>query len=110
MVSALGVAGRWWKRLGADRRVAQRDELLAQFRLGDVAARKVGSSPYGKQRLLEIAMALAANRACCCSTNRWPAFPAPSAARSSKPSPRSGDVSVLLIGTTWTSCSGSLGG
>ncbi|MBX3591455.1 MAG: ABC transporter ATP-binding protein [Burkholderiaceae bacterium] len=56
----LGVAGRWWKRLGADRRVAQRcDELLAQFRLGDVAARKVRELPYGKQRLLEIAMALA---------------------------------------------------
>jgi len=56
----LGVAGRWWRRLGADRRVAQRcDELLGRFRLADVAARKVRELPYGKQRLLEIAMALA---------------------------------------------------
>src|SRR5690606_19648721 len=38
----LGVAGRWWRRLGADRRVAQRcDELLAQLRLADVATQAV---------------------------------------------------------------------
>ncbi|MCD6733974.1 MAG: ABC transporter ATP-binding protein [Burkholderiaceae bacterium] len=56
----MGAAGRWWTRLGADRRVAQRcDALLGQFRLDDVAGQKVSQLPYGKQRLLEIALALA---------------------------------------------------
>ncbi|MCL4184675.1 MAG: ABC transporter ATP-binding protein [Burkholderiaceae bacterium] len=58
--SQLGMAGRWWRALGADRRVAQRCEaLMVQFRLDDVAQRRVGELPYGKQRLLEIALALA---------------------------------------------------
>jgi len=56
----MGAAGRWWTRLGADCRVAQRcDALLGQFRLDEVAGQKVSELPYGKQRLLEIALALA---------------------------------------------------
>jgi branched-chain amino acid transport system ATP-binding protein len=56
----LGIAARWWCPLGSDPRVAQRCEsLLGRFGLGDVADRRVGELPYGKQRLLEIAMALA---------------------------------------------------
>ncbi len=56
----LGIAQRWWRALGADARVARRcDELLGQMRLGDVAGQCVSELPYGKQRLLEIALALA---------------------------------------------------
>jgi len=56
----LGIAQRWWRPLGADARVARRCEaLLAQLRLEDVADRRVAELPYGKQRLLEIALALA---------------------------------------------------
>ena len=56
----LGISARWWRRLGADRRVAPRCEtLLQQFHLDDVATQRVGSLAYGKRRLLEIATALA---------------------------------------------------
>ncbi len=55
-----GLAGAWWRRLGADPSVARRCEaLIERFHLGDVAERRVGELPYGKQRLLEIALALA---------------------------------------------------
>ena len=56
----LGIGGQWWKRLGADARVAPRcDTLLRQFRLDDVAEQPVQHLAYGKRRLLEIATALA---------------------------------------------------
>ena len=58
--SRLGNAGRCWRPLGSDARVAQAcDRLLAQFRLEDVMHQKIARLPYGKRRLLEIAMALA---------------------------------------------------
>ncbi len=58
--SRLGIAQRWWRPLGADPRVAKRcDELLASMHLADVAEQRVRELPYGKQRLLEIALALA---------------------------------------------------
>ena len=56
----LGIGGQWWKRLGADPRVAPIcDTLLRQFRLDDVADQQVQHLAYGKRRLLEIATALA---------------------------------------------------
>jgi len=56
----LGIAAQWWRRLGADPRVAPLcDTLLKQFHLDDVCAQQVSHLPYGKRRLLEIATALA---------------------------------------------------
>jgi branched-chain amino acid transport system ATP-binding protein len=56
----LGIGGQWWRRLGADPRVAPVcDTLLRQFRLDDVADQPVQHLAYGKRRLLEIATALA---------------------------------------------------
>ena len=56
----LGIGAQWWKRLGADERVAPLCEtLLRQFHLDDVQDQKVGQLAYGKRRLLEIATALA---------------------------------------------------
>ena len=57
-----GQSAGWWRALGTgrDRRVAEScDRLLGQFHLGDVMNQKVASLPYGKRRLLEIAMAIA---------------------------------------------------
>jgi branched-chain amino acid transport system ATP-binding protein len=63
---ALAVAGRvdaarrWWRPLGADVAIASECEaLLAQFRLQDHADRQTRELPYGKRRLLEIALAVA---------------------------------------------------
>ena len=58
----LGAGADWWRALGTgrDRRVADRcDRLLAEFHLVDVMNRKVALLPYGKRRLLEIALAIA---------------------------------------------------
>jgi branched-chain amino acid transport system ATP-binding protein len=56
----LGISAGWWRRLGADARVAPRcDTLLKQFRLDDVMNQQVKHLAYGKRRLLEIATALA---------------------------------------------------
>jgi ABC-type branched-subunit amino acid transport system ATPase component len=58
--SRLGASRRWWQALGDDARVAARCEaLLQQFRLDDVAERRTAELPYGKRRLLEIALAVA---------------------------------------------------
>ena len=60
--SRLGRSAGWWRPLGSrsDGRVADRcDRLLADFHLDDVMNRKVALLPYGKRRLLEIALALA---------------------------------------------------
>ena len=67
-IEALGLAiserlgrGRdWWRIVGSDPSVT--DEivgLIERFRLGDVMRERTGILPYGKQRLLEIALALA---------------------------------------------------
>jgi branched-chain amino acid transport system ATP-binding protein len=56
-----GVSSRFWQRRGTHAAVvAECEELLARFRLEDVADRRTAELPYGKQRLLEIALALAA--------------------------------------------------
>lgn len=55
----LGLAGRLWR--PASRHSAVRDEamaLLTSLAISDEAARRVGDLPYGKQRLVEIAIAL----------------------------------------------------
>ena len=44
-------------------------ELLRVFDLDGVADYKAANLPYGKQRKLEIARALATNPSCCCSTS-----------------------------------------
>ena len=50
----------WWRPLGADAAVAAECEsLLAEFQLLDVMQQRIGVLPYGKRRLLEIAMAIA---------------------------------------------------
>jgi branched-chain amino acid transport system ATP-binding protein len=54
-----GVGGRMWRPAGAHGRVrAEALELLATFGLKDDAGRRVLDLPYGKQRLVEIAIAL----------------------------------------------------
>ncbi len=55
-----GLGGRWWRAL--DRDAARRDEaaeLLRSLHLGDVMDHDTAVLPYGKRRLLEIAVALA---------------------------------------------------
>ena len=55
-----GLGARWWRSLGKDAGVAERaQQLLEQFRLAEVAHQKTDLMPYGKRRLLEIAIALA---------------------------------------------------
>ncbi len=53
-------ARRWWRPLGSDAAIAAECEaLLAQFRLTEHADRPTHELPYGKRRLLEIALAVA---------------------------------------------------
>ena len=55
-----GLSGRWWQRLGQDAAVMARCEaLLALFRLTEVMHQNTAALPYGKRRLLEMAIALA---------------------------------------------------
>ena len=55
-----GLGARWWQALGRTGAVMQRcDELLDQLHLGDVRDQRTEHLPYGKRRLLEIALALA---------------------------------------------------
>ena len=55
-----GLGTSWWKPLGSDPRVAERcSQLLEQFRLTEVMMQQTKVLPYGKRRLLEIAIALA---------------------------------------------------
>ena len=56
----LGRARRWWAPMGSDAEInAECAQLLAQFRLTDFADRTTSELPYGKRRLLEIALAVA---------------------------------------------------
>jgi branched-chain amino acid transport system ATP-binding protein len=55
-----GLGARWWPSLGKDVAIADRaQQLLEQFHLGEVANQATEHLPYGKRRLLEIAIALA---------------------------------------------------
>jgi branched-chain amino acid transport system ATP-binding protein len=56
----MGWGSQWWSPLGRNPAVLSRvDELLEQFHLTDVGLERVSTLSYGKQRLLEIAIALA---------------------------------------------------
>ncbi len=56
----LGQGSDWWRPLGARGPVAREvDEVAARFGLGDVLDLRTDTLPYGKQRLLEIAVAFA---------------------------------------------------
>ena len=56
----LGFGARWWRRVGRDSAVVDEAEaLLVQMKLGAMMTRQTATMPYGKQRLLEIALALA---------------------------------------------------
>jgi branched-chain amino acid transport system ATP-binding protein len=55
-----GLGARWWQRLGQDAAVVTRcEELLALFRRTEVMHQNTAALPYGKRRLLEMAIALA---------------------------------------------------
>jgi ABC-type branched-subunit amino acid transport system ATPase component len=57
----LGRGGNWWRRMGTRADVnAEIAENLARFHLLDVMNDLTATLPYGKQRLLEIAIAIAA--------------------------------------------------
>jgi ABC-type branched-subunit amino acid transport system ATPase component len=50
----------WWRLLGAEKTLVERiAELIEQFHLTDVMKDRTVTLPYGKQRLLEIALAIA---------------------------------------------------
>jgi branched-chain amino acid transport system ATP-binding protein len=56
----MGQGARWWRPLGGERRVAEACErLLDEFHLSDVMNQRSAILPYGKRRLLEIALAIA---------------------------------------------------
>ncbi len=60
VASRRDAARRWWQPMGADADIAAEVEaLLAQFRLEEHAGRQTRELPYGKRRLLEIALAVA---------------------------------------------------
>ena len=60
VAARLDRARRWWQPLGGDLDVAAEcEQLLAQFRLSEFADRATSELPYGKRRLLEIALAVA---------------------------------------------------
>jgi len=55
-----GVANRFWKPLTAyDEATEEAHEILLKLKLGDCCYRQTRELPYGRQRLLEIALALA---------------------------------------------------
>ena len=60
VASRRGGAQRWWRPVGHDAAIATECEsLLQRFRLTDHAGRPTRELPYGKRRLLEIALAVA---------------------------------------------------
>ena len=55
-----GLGAKWWQALGQNTSVVERcGQLLEQFRLTDVMHQRTEQMPYGKRRLLEMAIALA---------------------------------------------------
>jgi ABC-type branched-subunit amino acid transport system ATPase component len=56
----LGSGGDWWRLVGSKAAVTEEIvEIVERFRLGDVMHARTAILPYGKQRLLEIALAFA---------------------------------------------------
>lgn len=57
----MGRGGDWWRRMGTRSDInAEIAEILSRFHLLDVMTELTSTLPYGKQRLLEIAVAIAA--------------------------------------------------
>jgi ABC-type branched-subunit amino acid transport system ATPase component len=55
----LGVGAQWWRVVGSNAAVVDEAAgILQQFGLADVMFDRTGNLPYGKQRLLEIALAI----------------------------------------------------
>ena len=60
MSEHLGHGADWWRVAGSREAIDERiAEILERFRLGDVMLQRTSALPYGKQRLLEIALAIA---------------------------------------------------
>jgi len=56
----LGAGAHWWRLIGTNPQVVEEMvEILARFHLTDVMYERTGNLPYGKQRLVEIALAIA---------------------------------------------------
>ncbi|HEY7664320.1 MAG TPA: ABC transporter ATP-binding protein [Xanthobacteraceae bacterium] len=56
----MGAGAQWWRPVGTHASVVEEIvEILARFHLTDVMHERTGNLPYGKQRLLEIALAIA---------------------------------------------------
>jgi ABC-type branched-subunit amino acid transport system ATPase component len=56
----MGTGGQWWRLVGTNPVVMEEIvEILGRFHLTDVMLERTGNLPYGKQRLLEIALAIA---------------------------------------------------
>ena len=56
----LGAGADWWRRVGSRATVTDEiADIVERFRLGDVMYERTAILPYGKQRLLEIALAFA---------------------------------------------------
>ena len=60
----MGSGGQWWRLVGSKLEVTEEIvDILGRFQLTDVMFERTGNLPYGKQRLLEIALAIAAKPA-----------------------------------------------
>jgi branched-chain amino acid transport system ATP-binding protein len=56
----MGTGTQWWRLVGSSSVVTEEIvEILGRFHLTDVMYERTGNLPYGKQRLLEIALAIA---------------------------------------------------
>jgi len=56
----MGTGEQWWRLIGTNTAVTEEIvEILERFGLTDVMYQRTGNLPYGKQRLLEIALAIA---------------------------------------------------
>jgi branched-chain amino acid transport system ATP-binding protein len=56
----MGTGAQWWRLVGSNALVTDEIvEILGRFHLADVMLERTGNLPYGKQRLLEIALAIA---------------------------------------------------
>jgi branched-chain amino acid transport system ATP-binding protein len=56
----LGLGGQWWRLVGSKSAVIEDAvDVLDRFRLADVMHERTATLPYGKQRLVEIALAIA---------------------------------------------------
>ena len=54
------LGGQWWRIVGSKSVVIEESvDILRRFQLADVMDERTGNLPYGKQRLLEIALAIA---------------------------------------------------